>query len=149
MPDTDTAQAIFTGTRQLLADHGLTSLTEITLPSGLRADIVAWDHKGIIHIIEVKSGLADFRADQKWPAYRAHCDHFHFAVDAEFPLDHLPDDTGLIVADAHGGAFLKPAPGHPVAAARRKKLLILLAHKAAERLRALEYLSALDQPDHR
>ncbi len=139
--NTDPADAIFCGTRLLLAAHGWSSLTEIALPSGLRADIVAWDRKGVIHIVEVKSGVEDFRTDQKWSGYRDHCDHFHFAVAPHFPLELLPDDTGLIVADMHGGEFLRQAPGHALAAARRKKLLIQLAHKAAERLRALENLT--------
>jgi hypothetical protein len=38
------------------------------------ADLVALDPSGELWIIEIKSSNGDFRADQKWQDYRAHCD---------------------------------------------------------------------------
>ena len=57
---------------------------------------------GEIWIVEIKSSVADFRADQKWQDYRLHCDRLFFATTLEVPCEIFPPDTGLIVADAFG-----------------------------------------------
>ena len=114
---------------------GHAPVTEFVPAPGLRVDVIALDPAGQISVIECKSGLADFRADSKWPGYRAWCDAFYFAVDDAFPLDVLPDDVGLIRADAWGAEVLRAAPPHPLGAARRRALTLRLARKAAERLR--------------
>ena len=41
--------------------------------------------RGDLVIVEVKSSLEDFRADQKWREYQPYCDAFYFAVAPEFP----------------------------------------------------------------
>lgn len=119
--------------RHLLA-LGHAPLTEFVPAPGLRVDVIALDPKGQIAVVECKSGLADYRGDAKWPDYRAWCDAFYFAVDADFPLPVLPDDVGVIRADAWGGEVLRPAPLHPLPPARRRALTLRLARKAAERL---------------
>ena len=48
------------------------------------------DRKGRFVIVEIKSSLADFRADTKWPDYLPHCDFYYFAVADDFPVDVLP-----------------------------------------------------------
>ena len=53
---------------------------ELPLPSGRRADLVALGSGGEILIVEIKSSVADFRADQKWMDYRLHCDRLFFAT---------------------------------------------------------------------
>ena len=63
------AADIARGVMRLLADHDCTSLTEFTLKSGRRADVMALDAKGNFTIVEVKSGVADYRADRKWQDY--------------------------------------------------------------------------------
>jgi hypothetical protein len=50
-----------------------------------------------------------------------------------FPLELLPAQHGLIVADKFGAAIVREAPHAPIAAARRKALLIRFARTAAER----------------
>ena len=97
---------------------------------------MALSPQGHIHIIEVKSGLEDFRSDLKWPEYAPYCDYFHFAVAPEFPRHILPDGPGLIVADAFGGAVITQAQATPLAPARRKALTLSFARLAA--LRATE-----------
>ena len=87
-------------------------------------------------LVEIKSGLEDFRLDQKWPQYREFCDRFFFAVGPAFPRDVLPPDTGLIVADRYGGDILRPAPEHKLPATRRRTLILTLARTAAMRLQA-------------
>ncbi len=130
----DTAAEIKRGVRRTLAAHGLTSLTEFTLKGGRRADIVAIDGKGRLTIVEVKSSVADFRTDSKWPEYREYCDLFYFAVTAEFPLQLIPEDCGLIVADAYEASIIRYAPEQVLSAARRRSVLLRFAAAAAARL---------------
>merc|ERR1711964_541341 len=67
------AAQITRGVQRFMLQAGLVSLTEVVLPDGHRADIMALDKKGRITIVEVKSSLADFRSDQKWHAYKDFC----------------------------------------------------------------------------
>jgi hypothetical protein len=90
------------GTRRLLLSHNLASLPEVSLANGRRADITALSDRGEIWIVEIKSCVDDFRADNKWPEYREFCDRLFFAVAPDFPQQMLPPDTGLIVADRFG-----------------------------------------------
>jgi hypothetical protein len=116
---------------------GFTSVTELTLQSGRRADIVALAGDGTIHIVEIKSSVADFRADQKWRDYRLHCDRLSFAIPAEVPQEIMPEDAGLIVADAFGAAILREAPEHRLSPATRRAVLMRFAQTAAQRLHGL------------
>ena len=133
----DNALRIARGTTRLLHAHGFAVVSELPLPSGRRADLVGLDASGRIWIVEVKSSIADFRADQKWPDYRAHCDRLFFATSLEVPCDIFPPDTGLIVADAFGAEFKCDAPEHRLSAPTRKNMMLLFARAAAARLRAL------------
>jgi len=125
--------AVTRGAARLLVDLGYAPLAEVTLPNGRRADLMALGAKGQILIVEVKSGLEDFRVDRKWGEYLAYCDAFAFAVAPEFPRDILPEEPGLIVADGFGGAVLREAPATPLAGARRKALTLGFARMAALR----------------
>ena len=133
----DNALRIARGTTRLLHAHGFAVVSELPLPSGRRADLVGLDASGRIWIVEVKSSIADFRADQKWPDYRAHCDRLFFATSLEVPCDIFPPDTGLIVADAFGAEFKCDAPEHRLSAPTRKSMMLLFARAAAARLQAL------------
>jgi hypothetical protein len=125
------------GTRRLLRAAGWASVTELALPSGRRADIVALGGDASLAIVEIKSSLADFRADRKWRDYRSHCDQLFFAVSAEMPVDVLPQDAGLIVADAFGAEIVREAPVHRMAGATRRAMLLRFAVASADRLHAL------------
>lgn len=131
------ALAVARGVRRFLRALGYATLTEMPLPSGRRADIVALGPDGTIHIIEIKSSLADFRADAKWQDYRAHCDRLFFAVPQSLPAEIMPPDAGLIIADAYGAELLRAAPEHRLAPATRRALLIRFGEAAAHRLHAL------------
>lgn len=133
----DTALAVARGAARLLHAHGFCVVSELPLPSGRRADLVALDSGGAIWIVEVKSSVADFRADQKWQDYRAHCDRLFFATTVEVPCEIFPADTGLIVADAYGAEFRCEAPEHRLAAATRKAMMLIFARAAALRLQSL------------
>jgi hypothetical protein len=132
-----TALAIARGVRRLLRAQGWSALAEVPLANGRRADLVAIDAGSVIHIIEIKSSVADFRADHKWETYRDYCDHLSFAVTPDMPLDLLPEHAGLIVADSYGAEILRPPPHHPLAPARRRAMLLRFAQLAADRLHDL------------
>ena len=133
----ETALAVARGAARLLHAHGFCVVSELPLPSGRRADLVALDGGGELWIVEVKSSVADFRADQKWQDYRAHCDRLFFATCLEVPCEIFPPDTGLIVADVYGGQVMCEAPEHRLPAATRKSMMLLFARAAAQRLQAL------------
>ncbi len=132
-----TALAVQRGVRRLFAQMGHATLPEFTLANGRRADVIALAPDGRLTIVEIKSCVADFRADRKWPDYRDFCDRFFFAVPHDLPAEILPETTGLIVADAFGAAILREAPAHELAAARRKAVILRFARAAAVQLHAL------------
>ena len=133
----EAALAIARGTARLLHAYGRCVVSELPLPSGRRADIVALDQGGEIWIVEIKSSIADFRADQKWQEYRAHCDRLFFATSVDVPCEIFPPETGLIVADEFGAEFKCEAPEHKLPAATRKSMMLLFARAAAVRLQSL------------
>ena len=70
----ETTATVTRGAARFLTALGYAPLTEVTLPNGRRADLMALGPKGEIFIVEVKSGVEDFRVDLKWPEYRPYCD---------------------------------------------------------------------------
>lgn len=132
----ETTLAVTRGAARLLAALGYAPLAEVVLPNGRRADLMALGRKGEIAIVEVKSGPEDFRTDRKWGDYLDYCDAFFFAVAPEFPARILPDEPGLIVADAFGGAVVRDAPAFSLAPARRKALTLAFGRLAALRAAA-------------
>ncbi|MEM8686679.1 MAG: MmcB family DNA repair protein [Pseudomonadota bacterium] len=133
----ETAAAIQRGTGRMLREAGYAWVPELPLVTGRRVDIIAVNKTGLISVIEIKSSVADFRADNKWHEYREFCDKLYFAVTPELPHEILPVDTGLIVADAYGAEILKEAPEHKLSAARRKAVLLRFGRAAALRLHDL------------
>lgn len=128
------AAEIQRGTLRLLARLGFAAVTELPLPNGRRADVVALSRKGELWIVEIKSSLEDFRTDQKWPEYRDFSDRLLFAVKPEFPSEILPSETGLILADRYSGEVVREAPEHKLSGGRRKAMTQLFARAAAFRL---------------
>ena len=53
------------------APSSVATVTELVLADGRRPDIVGLSPDGAFTIVEVKSSIADFRADRKWHHYRA------------------------------------------------------------------------------
>ena len=134
----DITHAVCRGAARHLRERGYAIVKEMTFANGRRGDIVALAPSGELLVVEVKSGVEDYRVDGKWPDYRYYCDGFLFAVAPEFPQEILPEDVGLIVADAYGGALIREAPRHALAPARRKALTIAFAKLAAGRLALIE-----------
>src|ERR1019366_6344333 len=97
---TTTGTIIAIGTTTVIA----TVATSTSMTTTRRADIVALATDATIHIVEIKSSVADFRADTKWH-YRAHCNRLFFAIPETVPVEIMPQDAGLILADSYGAIW--------------------------------------------
>ena len=113
---------------------GLSSLSEFSPIKGLRVDIITLGMSNEIWIIECKSGQSDFKSDRKWHNYLDWCDRYFWAVDANFPIDILPINTGIIIADAYDASILREAPLNKLSPARQKKVIKSIAKSACNRL---------------
>lgn len=131
------ALAIARGVTRLLTAMDFAVVPELPLPSGRRADLTALARNGMIWIVEIKSSIEDFRADRKWGDYRAHADRVLFAVAPDFPIGILPDDAGLIIADAHGAEIVRDGPAGVLPAPTRKVMMLRFARVAAGRMTQL------------
>lgn len=116
-------------------DHAV--LAEFVPARGLRVDLMSLGPKGEIWIVECKSCRADFAADRKWQGYLDWCDRYFWAVDGDFPLELLPEETGLILADPFGAEIQRMAPLTPLAGARRNRLIRDFGRTAALRLHGI------------
>jgi hypothetical protein len=121
----------------MLRGYGCVSVAEFTPTPGLRVDLMALGPKGEFWVIECKSGRADFNADRKWHRYLDWGDRFFWAVAPDFPIGLLPPDSGIILADAHGGEIIRHGPEVHLPAARRRVLTRTFAQHAARRLQLL------------
>ena len=130
------AAALARGVSRTLGAHGGATLTEFTLRTGRRVDVIGVGDRGEITIVEIKTSVADFRSDGKWPEYLDFCDYFYFAVPEDFPRELLPDDCGVMVADAYEALILVPSEARPVNGSRRRALILRFARAAAQRLNA-------------
>jgi hypothetical protein len=125
------------GTCRALEQLGYVSLVEFPLANGRRADILALGKTGDLVIVEIKSSVADFRADRKWSNYRDFSDRLYFAVPNDFPRPLIPDECGLMVADSFTAAVLRDGSTTKLDARRRRVLTMRFARIAATRLRRL------------
>lgn len=128
------ADGITRGVVRLMSDLGYAPLTEFKLTNKRRVDVCALGSDGDFTVVEVKSSLADFRADGKWHEYLPFCDTFYFAVGPDFPQGVLPEDCGLIVADAYEAAIVRPAEKDPMNGNRRRVQTLRFARTGASRL---------------
>ena len=125
------------GACRALALLGYVSLVEFPLANGRRADILALGKTGDLVIVEIKSSVADFRADRKWGAYRDFSDRLYFAVPNDFPRALIPDECGLMVADSFSAVTLRDGGTMRLDASRRRALTMRFARIAATRLHRL------------
>jgi hypothetical protein len=129
--------AVARGTARWLGSLGFSCISELPLPSGRRADLVALNGRGDLWIVEIKSSVEDLRADNKWQDYRAHCDRLFFAFPQDLPCEIFPAGTGLIVADAYGAHLHCEAPEHRLPAPTRKLMTVRFGMAAAHRINRL------------
>lgn len=125
------------GTCRSLLTLGFCTVEELVPAPGLRVDVMALGQKGEIWVVECKSSRQDFLSDRKWQDYLPYCDRFFWAVDAAFPVELLPENTGLILADSYDAEIVRFGPETKLAPARRKLMLSKFARHAALRLQAL------------
>jgi hypothetical protein len=133
----DTAYSTQRGVCRMLRQRGFASLCELPLADGRRVDIMALGDRGEIWIIEIKSSPEDFHADHKWPFYAEFCDRLYFAIPPFMERSIIPHAAGLIVADSFGAEVLRDGAMAPLAAARRKAVMLRFARAAAFRLHGL------------
>ena len=133
IPQLMPGQLLARGVCRAMRSHDFVSVEELVPTSGLRVDVMAFGPKSEIWIIECKSSRADFQSDRKWQGYLEWCDRFFWAVDSDFPTELLPDDTGLIIADAYDAEIIRMGPEVKLAAARRKVMVKKFARHAAVR----------------
>ena len=133
----DITIAVRQGATRCLVHAGYSPIWEFSLANSRRADICGLSQKGELVIVEVKSGLHDYKSDSKWRDYAPFCDLFYFAVPPDFPLNLIPSEgdnaPGLIVADAFGAEIIRPAPRFDLSAPRRKAVTLSFARQAAMR----------------
>ncbi len=127
-------QLLARGVCRHLLQHGFVAVEELVPAPGLRLDVLALGPKGELWIVECKSGREDFTSDRKWRNYLEWGDRFFWAVDADFPVELLPEGTGLILADAYDAEIVRMGPETRLAGARRKVMLQRFARHAAIRL---------------
>lgn len=130
-------QKLARGVARHLASLGMVSIEEFVPARGLRVDVLALGPKGEIWVVECKSSRADFQSDHKWQGYLEWCDRFFWAVDSDFPVELLPEETGLILADAYGAEIMTMGPEAKIGPARRKAMVQRFATHAARRLHSL------------
>ncbi|WP_299944491.1 MmcB family DNA repair protein [uncultured Ruegeria sp.] len=135
--DLQPGQKLARGVSRHLATHCYVSIEEFVPARGLRVDVMGLGPKGELWVIECKSSRADYQSDSKWQGYLEWCDRFFWAVDTDFPTDLLPEETGLIIADAYDAEIIRMSPENRLAPARRKKMIQKFAVDAARRLQVL------------
>lgn len=132
------AMLVRRGIQRLFLEMGITTIPELSLASGRRADLIALRQNGEIWIVEIKSSVEDWKADRKWPEYRNHCDRLFFAAHPDVPREIFPEDAGFILSDGYGAEILRDAPEHRLPAPRRKALTLRFARASAARLTMAE-----------
>jgi hypothetical protein len=130
-------QLLARGVCRHMATQGFVCIEEFIPAKGLRVDVIALGQKGELWVIECKSSKADFQTDKKWEGYLEWCDRYFWAVDMDFPIDLLPEGTGLMIGDSYDAEIIRMAPEIKLAPARRKVIIQKFAMNAARRLHAL------------
>jgi hypothetical protein len=126
-------QLLARGVCRHLLGHDFVTVEELTPTPGLRVDVMALGPRGEVWVIECKSSRTDFATDQKWQGYLPWCDRYFWAVDEAFPTELLPQDTGLIIADAYDAEIIRMGPEAKLPPARRKVMVQKFARHAALR----------------
>ena len=133
------AASVCRGIQRLFARNDIWLMPEMPLRNGRRADLMGLDPKGRIVIVEVKVQRGDLLGDGKWTDYLDFCDRFYWGLPPQLDRnvldgeDYRPGCCGIVVADGYDGEIVRPAPLHPLAAARRKTEVERLARAALRR----------------
>ena len=119
-------------------EMGDATLSEFTLKTGRRVDLIVLSRGQHITIVEIKSSLNDFSSDKKWQNYLDWADQFYFAVAENFPVERLVDEMrcGILITDGFDTHILREAPLRKLPTKRRTHLIRRLAFAAMTRLSA-------------
>lgn len=129
-------QLLARGVCRHLLQLDFVTVEELVPAPGLRVDVMALGPRGEIWVVECKSSRADFAGDRKWQGYLDWCDRYFWAVDEAFPIELLPEETGLILADAYDAEIVRMPAETKLAGARRKAVTAKFARHAALRWQA-------------
>ena len=146
----DIAADLHRGIGRFLTSIGFSVLEEFKLGNGRRADLAGLSRNGKIIIVEIKSSLADYRSDRKWPDYLDYCDLFYFGIAETFPCDvlnetaALPNRTGIIIGDRFDAGIVRHAKETCLNGTRRRAEILRFARKAAARLHYKTELNGKD-----
>ena len=132
------AERITKAVASFFREMGDSTLSEFTLNTGRRADLIALSRNQQVTIVEVKSSLTDFSSDKKWQNYLDWADKFYFAVAENFPVERLADQMhcGVLITDGFDTHILREAPLRKLPTQRRTHLIRRLAFAAMTRLSA-------------
>lgn len=117
--------------------HGYAMHYEVGLNKNgrLRADIIAISVAGHISIGEVKSSVADFKKDTKWPSYIKYADRFHFILNEKtYAKVHelIPKHVGIfVVTDDNKVECRQRCKQREMSPTFRMKILARLAYRSA------------------
>ena len=132
------AKKITKAVSSFFQEMGDATLSEFTLKTGRRVDLIALSRSHQVTIVEVKSSLTDFSSDKKWQNYLDWADQFYFAVAENFPVERLADQMrcGILITDGFDTHILREAPLRKLPTQRRTHLIRRLAFAAMTRLSA-------------
>ena len=80
------AERITKAVASFFREMGDSTLSEFTLKTGRRVDLIVLSRNQQVTIVEVKSSLTDFSSDKKWQNYLDWSDQFYFTVAENFPV---------------------------------------------------------------
>ncbi len=104
-----------------------------------RADLVCFNYKKEIIVVEIKSCLADFKADNKWQQYLSYCDKLYFLIPEslwvlkrELLVRNLKGRSGILILSEATG-YIKvvlKAPTQSLTEEVRNMLIVRMAYRA-------------------
>ena len=132
------ASDISRGICRHLRNLGYSSLTEFKLKSKRRVDVIGLNEEGYFVIIEIKSSVNDLKSDKKWQEYVPFSDEMYFAVANGFPLELIPNECGIMIADPYNAAIIRLSEVKKLHKSRRQTQIIRFAKTASDRLHRLK-----------
>ncbi|MEC7490084.1 MAG: MmcB family DNA repair protein [Pseudomonadota bacterium] len=134
----ETTHILTRGVCRLFQHLGFGTLTEFRLSNGRRVDVMAMNPSGEFVIVEIKSTVADYRADKKWHQYLPFCEQFYFAIPSGFPIKLVPSECGVIMADSFDAVVRRESFSKVLSPKRKRHQLINFALTASSRLGRFE-----------
>ncbi len=143
-PRTEAAAALKKASSMMFFKYGYSMTFELGLKSWgrRRADVIGCKIKGDLVLIEVKSSVADFRADGKWTEYLPFADRVYLAFTKEVARKihgnpelkaRIPKRVGVLVLGDDGYMKVaKPARRVEVETETRISILARLAWRAGD-----------------